>query len=58
MKGSDITREAFKKFNPYIFVRDGYEEQNLDIALSMFTDKLMELVNEHAPLRKRSVRGK
>lgn len=33
------------------------EQQDVNIALKTFMDKLMEVVNKHAPLRKKSVRG-
>ena len=60
-----IYRRSYKRFNPDLFVNDVQDLQwsdlcqvnDVNIALNIFMDKFGKLVDKHAPLRKRSVKG-
>lgn len=60
-----VYRRSYKKCNACLFVSDVedlkwsevYKENDANIALKIFMDRFVKLVDQHAPLRKRSVKG-
>ncbi len=60
-----VYRRSYKRFNPDSFVDDVQDLQwsdvclvnDVNIAMKNFMDKFVKLVDKHAPLRKRSVKG-
>lgn len=60
-----IQRRSFQRFNPDSFLTDikniqwkeVCDQNDVNIALQMFMDELLEVVNKHAPIRKRTVRS-
>lgn len=60
-----ILRRSFQRFNPDLFLNDinnlqwsdVCEQQDVNIALNTFMYKLMQVVNKHAPIRKKTIRS-